>query len=104
MSPPANLAWVREGFPHDPKANMVEISFALSLDHSTALWVGIGAVALIRTIWRSKQVTSPIIVYSDYKPKRTRKRREQPELTCGRIVSAKAPKGVRGPVTRLQEQ
>lgn len=38
---------------------------------------------------------SPNIVICDWKPKRSPKRRPQPELTCGRIVEIKPRKRTR---------
>ena len=52
-----------------------------------------------RVVWES-----PNIARCDYRPKPARKRREQPELKCGRIVTATPPKRLRGPVIRLKEQ
>jgi hypothetical protein len=40
---------------------------------------------------------SPHILLDDDRPKRARKRREQPELKCGRIVTAKPSKRLPGP-------
>jgi hypothetical protein len=44
------------------------------------------------------------IARCEYRPKQARKRRDQPELKCGRIVTAKPPKRLRGPVVCLKYQ
>jgi hypothetical protein len=64
--------------------------------------MGLASLA-VSTYFAGALWESPNIARRDYRPKRSRKRRKQPELTCGRIATI-LPK-IKGPwpLDRLKE-